>query len=92
MPRLEAASISMTSIERPCWIATQLLHSPQGCGVGPLRRSLGAEEFRITGLELSAEAAEAARANYDACEVCDVESPWPIGPASLDGVHAGAIL
>ena len=63
-----------------------------GCGVGPLRPWLGPEEFRITGLELSAEAAEAARANYDACEVCDVESPWPIGPASLDGVHAGAIL
>ena len=63
-----------------------------GCGVGPLRRWLPAEEFNIVGLEISPEAAEAARANYDACEVGDAESPWPLEADSFDGVHAGAVL
>lgn len=63
-----------------------------GCGIGPLRPFLPAEEFRIVGLEISAQAAELARQNYDACEVCDAEQPWPIEPASVDGVHAGAVM
>lgn len=63
-----------------------------GCGVGPLRRWLGAEEYRIVGLEISQAAAEIARGHYDACEVCDVEDPWPLEPRSVDGVHAGAVL
>ena len=63
-----------------------------GCGVGPLRRWLAAEQFRIVGLEISADAAEIARRNYDACEVCDVEDPWPLPAESLDGVHAGAVM
>ena len=37
------------------------------------------------------EAAIAAR-NYDKCEVADIEEPWPVEPASFDGLHAGAIL
>ncbi len=63
-----------------------------GCGVGPLREWLDAERFRIVGLEISDAAAEAARANYDACEVCDVEDDWPVPPASFHGVHAGAVM
>lgn len=63
-----------------------------GCGVGPLRQWLDADAYRIVGLEISGAAAEAARANYDACEVCDVEVPWPLEPRSFDGVHAGAVL
>lgn len=63
-----------------------------GCGVGPLRQWLGAEAFRIVGLEISAAAAEIARRSYDACETGDVERPWPFEPSSFDGVHAGAVL
>jgi len=63
-----------------------------GCGIGPLRRWLDAEWFRIAGLEISEAAAEVARTHYDACEVCDVESPWPVASGSFDGVHAGAVL
>lgn len=63
-----------------------------GCGVGPLRQFLPVEAFRIVGLEISEEAAALARRNYDACEVCDVERPWPLEPASHDAVHAGAVM
>ncbi len=63
-----------------------------GCGVGPLRKWLPADEFNITGLEISEAAAAVARENYDACEVADIEASWPVEPASFDGVHAGAIL
>ena len=63
-----------------------------GCGVGPLRRWLDAERFEIVGLELSEEAAELARRNYDDCTVGDVEQPWPVADGSFDGVHAGAIM
>jgi 2-polyprenyl-3-methyl-5-hydroxy-6-metoxy-1,4-benzoquinol methylase len=63
-----------------------------GCGVGPLRRWLDAEAFRIVGLELSPEAARIARGSYDSCEVADVERPWPVERASFDAVHAGAVL
>ncbi len=63
-----------------------------GCGVGPLRKWLPENEFNITGLELSEAAAVVARKNYDACEVADVETPWPVEPESFDGVHAGAIM
>ncbi len=62
-----------------------------GCGVGPLRQWLG-QEIRITGLELSEEAAAIARKNYDHCVCGDVEKPWPLPPASFDGAHAGAIM
>jgi SAM-dependent methyltransferase len=63
-----------------------------GCGVGPMREWLPAERFNITGLEISETAAAAARENYDACEVADVEATWPVEPAGFDGIHAGAIL
>lgn len=63
-----------------------------GCGIGPLRPFLPAEQYRIVGLEISAEAAELARRNYDACEVCDADNAWPVEPASFDGVHAGAVM
>jgi SAM-dependent methyltransferase len=63
-----------------------------GCGVGPLRHWLGREAFRIVGLEISEAAAAIARERYDACEVCDVESPWPLAPAGFDAVHAGAVM
>jgi len=63
-----------------------------GCGVGPLRPFLPAEEYRIVGLEISAQAAKIARGNYDACEVCDAEQPWPVEPESFDAVHAGAVM
>jgi 2-polyprenyl-3-methyl-5-hydroxy-6-metoxy-1,4-benzoquinol methylase len=63
-----------------------------GCGVGPLRRWLDRERFRITGLEWSEEAAALCRGNYDACRVGSVEEEWPFREAAFDGVHAGAIL
>ena len=63
-----------------------------GCGIGPLRRWLAAEEFRIVGLEISEAAAAIARESYDACEVCDVEAPWPVEAGGFDGVHAGAVV
>jgi 2-polyprenyl-3-methyl-5-hydroxy-6-metoxy-1,4-benzoquinol methylase len=63
-----------------------------GCGIGPLRKWLDAERFRIVGLEISEEAAALARKNYDACEVVDCEAPWPFAPGSFDFIHAGAIL
>jgi SAM-dependent methyltransferase len=63
-----------------------------GCGVGPLRRWLGADRFDITGLELNQEAAALARGNYNRCHVCDVEQAWPVPAGAADGVHAGAVL
>jgi len=63
-----------------------------GCGVGPLRRWLPADRFRIVGLEISEAAAAVARETYDACEVCDVEGAWPVEAGGFDGVHAGAVL
>jgi len=63
-----------------------------GCGIGPLRRWLDAERFEIVALEISEEAAELARRNYDDCTVGDVEEPWPVEAGSFDGVHAGAIM
>jgi SAM-dependent methyltransferase len=63
-----------------------------GCGVGPLRHWLPAERFEIVGLELSEQAAELARTNYDDCTVGDAERPWPVEAGSFDGVHAGAIM
>ena len=33
MPRLEAASISITSMEEPAAISVQLVHTPQGAGL-----------------------------------------------------------
>ena len=63
-----------------------------GCGVGPLRRWLSSQEFRIVGLEISEAAAGIARRSYDACELCDIERPWPVEPRGFDGVHAGAVM
>lgn len=63
-----------------------------GCGVGPLRRWLAEGRFHITGLDISEQAAEIARANYDECLVGDVEADWPFQQGSFHGVHAGAIL
>lgn len=63
-----------------------------GCGVGPLRRWLPVEQFCIHGTDLSEEAAGLARRQYDTCRVADVEGEWPHPPASLDAVHAGAVL
>ena len=63
-----------------------------GCGVGPLRQWLDAGHFEIVGLEISQEGAAIAARNYDKCEVADIEEPWPVEPASFDGLHAGAIL
>ncbi len=63
-----------------------------GCGVGPLREWLEKDKFHITGLEFGESAAKIAEQNYDACEIGDVESEWPFESASLDGLHAGAVL
>lgn len=63
-----------------------------GCGVGPLRQWLPADRFRITGVDISAEAIELARLQYDAGVVIDAENPWPFEPASFDAIHAGAVL
>lgn len=63
-----------------------------GCGIGPLRKWLPADDFNITGLEISEAAAAEARKNYDSCHLADVEAPWPVEPEGFDGIHAGAIL
>jgi SAM-dependent methyltransferase len=63
-----------------------------GCGVGPLREWLPAGAFRIHGIDLSAEAAEIARGHYDSCHAGDIEDDWPYAAASMDAVHAGAVL
>lgn len=63
-----------------------------GCGVGPLRAWLPKENFEIVGLEVSEDAAAVARQNYDSCFAADAEQPWPVEPASVDGIHAGAML
>jgi 2-polyprenyl-3-methyl-5-hydroxy-6-metoxy-1,4-benzoquinol methylase len=63
-----------------------------GCGVGPLREWLPASGFRIHGIELSEEAARIARGRYDSCHVGDIGDDWPQAAASMDAVHAGAIL
>jgi 2-polyprenyl-3-methyl-5-hydroxy-6-metoxy-1,4-benzoquinol methylase len=63
-----------------------------GCGVGPLRTWLPADDFRLHGIDLSAEAAAIARGHYNTCHAGDVEDAWPFAAASMDVVHAGAVL
>jgi SAM-dependent methyltransferase len=63
-----------------------------GCGIGPLRQWLPAARFRITGIDMNPHAVETAKQHYDSCLLLDGEQEWPLPAASLDAVHAGAIL
>ena len=48
MPRLEAASISITSTEPPAAISLQLAHTPQGWLVGPFTQFRQRARMRAT--------------------------------------------
>ena len=48
MPRLEAASISITSTAPPAVISRQLAHTPQGVAVGPLMQFRQRARMRAT--------------------------------------------
>ncbi len=63
-----------------------------GCGIGPLREWLVRDTYNIVGLEISEDAAEQAKVNYNDCLVGDVEEAWNVPAMSLDVVHAGAVL
>ena len=63
-----------------------------GCGVGPLRKWLPAEEFELTGIDLSPEAIEKTRLQYDHGYVLDAEQAWPVEDASFNGLHMGAFM
>lgn len=63
-----------------------------GCGVGPLRKWLPAEEFELTGMDLSPEAIEQTKLRYDHAHLLDAEGPWPVADASFDGLHMGAFM
>lgn len=66
-----------------------------GCGDGffmALAASKGAGQDRMAGLELNAQAAEAARARGFECERWNAEEPFPFADASFDMVFAGEII
>jgi SAM-dependent methyltransferase len=67
-----------------------------GCDDGAwteeVRRRLGIQAERVSGLEIVPERAEVARARGFDVRICDLDEPWPIEDSSVDVVHANQVV